>query len=148
MLVLRRMINGIRGAFASGCVILYSCFFFCSIEEQEQELIQLKAENDLLRKQRQPTVPALAPKGTRLVMPLGILLSLNVFIFYANTLAVDPSGEDNAAACPMMSSVTKVVQPTATVSSVPVSGPSKFICILFAVEMQEKKSTSDSFVTN
>lgn len=40
-------------------------------------------------------------------------------------LNVTDGMDDNPAASPMMSSVAKVVQPTATVSSVPVSGPSK-----------------------
>lgn len=44
-----------------------------------------------------------------------------------NTDAIgdDAVGALSATASPLMSSVTKVVQPTATVSSVPVSGPSK-----------------------
>lgn len=36
----------------------------------------------------------------------------------------------NTSASPMISSVTKVVQPTATVSSVPVSGPSMYILLV------------------
>lgn len=37
------------------------------------------------------------------------------------------TGVASTSASPMMSSVAKVVQPTATVSSVPVSGPSKLL---------------------
>jgi len=78
------------------------------IKDQELEITQLKAENEMLRKQaRLPShgnVPQLPAKGM-------------------NVRAVSDPLDDNSTASPMMSSVAKVVQPTATVSSVPVSGP-------------------------
>lgn len=51
----------------------------------------------------------------------------------------------------MTSSVAKVVQPTATVSSVPVSGPSKLniliaICFGRQSKMYEQKTKSDCFI--
>lgn len=41
---------------------------------------------------------------------------------------------------PMMTSIAKVVQPTATVSSVPVSGPSKFRSFEFLAEFLIKST--------
>lgn len=42
-----------------------------------------------------------------------------------------------SGANPMMSSVSKVIQPTATVSSVPVSGPSKSLQLLFEISVMK-----------
>lgn len=46
---------------------------------------------------------------------------------HSNLNVLTAIGNPSTSASPMISSVTKVVQPTATVSSVPVSGPSMFI---------------------
>lgn len=74
-----------------------------SVKEQESIIMQLKAEVDVLRK-------SVATVQT------GVVSSAS------SATAVDESA---VISPPMMSSVAKVVQPTSTVSSVPVSGPSK-----------------------
>lgn len=72
----------------------------------EIELAQLRAENEAFRKQ---------PASFRLGQPVAIPQP---------PLKGGVIPDDATSGSPMMSSVAKVVQPTATVSSVPVSGPS------------------------
>lgn len=72
----------------------------------EIEVAQLRAENEAFRKQ-----PASVRLGQPVSMPQPPLKSGAI-------------PDDATSGSPMMSSVAKVVQPTATVSSVPVSGPS------------------------
>lgn len=66
---------------------------------------KLKAENDTLRSQ---------------LMPMR-----------GNKGSASPRTSDDTSSIPMTSSVAKVVQPTATVSSVPVSGPSMFFLFVY-----------------
>lgn len=105
------------------------------IKDLECEIAQLKAENDMIRKQAMPL--RLGPKNVPLpqvpLKPIGINRSNSVatndsiFIQDDCTVAANNStGIGSSSASPMISSVAKVVQPTATVSSVPVSGPSEF----------------------
>lgn len=108
-----------------------------SIKEQECEIAQLKAENDMIRKQALPhrlgpknvPIPLVPAKfGTIRCNSVGGVPSLDgTYIQDENQATVIGGGANvtSTAASPMMSSVAKVVQPTATVSSVPVSGPSK-----------------------
>lgn len=91
------------------------CVCVCRIREQEQELIQLRLE--LQRKQQLHDAMA---AQQRMQLPQKGLVARASHID-----AGDEAVVASAAASPLMSSVTKVVQPTATVSSVPVSGPSK-----------------------
>lgn len=69
-------------------------------KEQELTIIQLKAECEILRKNAASAQSAVAVAAVL--------------------------DEPSAIISPLMSSVAKVVQPTSTVSSVPVSGPSRF----------------------
>lgn len=93
------------------------------IKEQECEIAQLKAENDMIRKQALPH--RLGPKN----VPMPQIPTKSGTI-RANSITTNECGfiqDDNqtqSTTSPMVSSVAKVVQPTATVSSVPVSGPS------------------------
>ncbi|XP_055529804.1 CTTNBP2 N-terminal-like protein isoform X3 [Wyeomyia smithii] len=109
------------------------------IKEQEIEIQQLKTELDLLRKQtgiRHPIVAPQLPTKPGGLMPSrpsmgGIIPDVDSVALAASGSAVcsPAAGSAHAAAAAaaasaMISSVaTKVVQPTATVSSVPVSGP-------------------------
>lgn len=109
----------------------------CSIKEQECEIAQLKAENDMIRKQALPhrlgpknvPIPLVPPKiGTIRCNSVGGVPTMdgihNQDESQAAAIGVGANVASTAAS-PMISSVAKVVQPTATVSSVPVSGPSK-----------------------
>lgn len=124
-------------------------------KEQECEIAQLKAENDMIRKQAMPH--RLGPKNIPLPQvpaKMGSLRNSNstssqegsfdeslgiLHVFYKSLQLLDyktkkkmfvlttgAAGATGTSASPMISSVTKVVQPTATVSSVPVSGPSMY----------------------
>lgn len=99
------------------------------------ELLQIKAENEALRKQILPSrlgqpvnVPQVPNKSLNMGRS-GEFFNFDQiwFVFYFYDLNQDTLDDTTPA---MMSSVAKVVQPTATVSSVPVSGPSNF-CIHF-----------------
>lgn len=115
----------------------------CSIKEQECEIAQLRAENDMIRKQALPH--RLGPKN----VPIP-LVPAKIGTIRCNSVGGVPTMDGihaqdesqaaaigvganvaSTAASPMISSVAKVVQPTATVSSVPVSGPSE--CLRFCV---------------
>lgn len=76
------------------------------MKDQDTEIAQLKAENELIRKQ------ALPHRSGAMNVPTQNDI-------HAAGTAVNTTGS------PMGSSVAKVVQPTATVSSIPVSGPSE-----------------------
>lgn len=73
------------------------CFCYFRCKELDAELKKTKAEYEQLRLQ---------------VLPIRGKSS--------------PRNSEDASSVPMTSSVAKVVQPTATVSSVPVSGPSTY----------------------
>lgn len=95
-------------------------------KEQECEIAQLKAENDMIRKQALPH--RLGPKNIPLPQvpaKIGSLRNSNSTSSQEGSFddALAAASTSSTAASPMISSVTKVVQPTATVSSVPVSGP-------------------------
>lgn len=106
-----------------------------SIKEQECEIAQLKAENDMIRKQALPhrlgpknvPIPLVPAKlGTIRCNSVGGAPSMDgAYTQDENQTVGIGSNVASSAASPMISSVAKVVQPTATVSSVPVSGPSK-----------------------
>lgn len=72
-------------------------YTFCRYRELEADLRKTKTEYESLRSQVLPVRSKCSPRST-----------------------------DDTSAAPMTSSVAKVVQPTATVSSVPVCGPSMF----------------------
>ncbi|XP_031635487.1 uncharacterized protein CG10915 [Contarinia nasturtii] len=94
-------------------------------KEQECEIAQLKAENDMIRKQAMPH--RLGPKNIPLPQVPAKIGSLRNSSLSSQEGSFDESiaaaANTSTSASPMISSVTKVVQPTATVSSVPVSGP-------------------------
>lgn len=98
---------------------------FSRIKDQESEIAQLRAENELIRKQ------ALPYRSGPMNVPIPQVPSKLGLLVRGNSATFDPQNEIQAsgsaanATAPMVSSVAKVVQPTATVSSIPVSGPSK-----------------------
>lgn len=116
-----------------------NCFPFAWLlnrrKEQECEIAQLKAENDMIRKQALPH--RLGPKNIpipQVPAKIGSLRNSNSTTSQEHDETLGGvAGNASTSASPMISSVTKVVQPTATVSSVPVSGPSKCTFYLPAV---------------
>lgn len=56
------------------------------------------------------------------------------------------TGLPNDGAAPMTSSVAKVIQPTATVSSVPVCGPSMSECLKIYKNLQIKQNLENNFI--
>lgn len=109
----------------------FRLIILCRIKEQEFEIAQLKAENDMIRKQALPH--RLGPKNVPIPqVPAkigGLRNNSNTSIdtIYSQDdkqVAAGIGSNTTTTSSPMISSVAKVVQPTATVSSVPVSGPS------------------------
>lgn len=100
----------------------------CRRKEQDCEIAQLKAENDMIRKQALPH--RLGPKNIpipQVPAKIGSLRNSNSVSSQEAAFhddSINAVGSTASSSGPMISSVTKVVQPTATVSSVPVSGPS------------------------
>lgn len=121
-------------------MVIIFFFFSFRVKDQEVDIAHLKSENELLRKQPRlpgqgpinvgvPQIPSKSGLNSRAISGKK-KINKKIFCFYNIGLVffcfyLDPL-DDNATSTPMMSSVAKVVQPTATVSSVPVSGPSKY----------------------
>lgn len=111
----------IRFLSASANYELGFSFTECRIKDQESQIAELRAENEMIRKQALPhQLPAThTPQITPRPVP----------VVRDNT--VDTICDDDSATTtvniPLASSVAKVVQPTATVSSFPVTAPSRLI---------------------
>lgn len=91
------------------------------MKDLEIELAQLRAENEALRKH--------GPVTNRLGQPISVPQLPNK----PGIIRADGIDDGNNSTSPMISSVAKVVQPTATVTSVPVSGPSTLLLFLYII---------------
>lgn len=101
------------------------------LEEESKKSLQMEAELEkqmhVFETDKKTLKTALATKEIRCQE-----LEAEIQKLKAECEALRNRRECDAGAAPMTSSVAKVVQPTATVSSVPVSGPSK-ISTLFSI---------------
>jgi len=132
-------------------ILFKSKFLYPRCKELETELEKSQKENALLRQQlndvRQISSPSLS--GLWCVVSFFWRLTesyLKNNLFLTDTVSQSPGNASAAGlqcVTPMMTSIAKVVQPTATVSSVPVSGPSTY----FTFQTHRKVDSSINFIS-